>query len=175
MDIVQAYLSEKFDSLLEKEVDLKTSIAEAEINLEHIKTKISEYESLQPDEDVFFASSSHIQDKTFKSIEADNLKKTLDDLIHENNLREEELLSLVEDKKKLKNVLDVYNKEKESILDSQLLVDNILGVREDVDECIDKIEFARKLLPQDTKRAGMELDKAVKELKKLDRTLEKYT
>ena len=82
MDIVQAYLSEKFDSLLEKEVDLKTSIAEAEINLEHIKTKISEYESLQPDEDVFFASSSHIQDKTFKSIEADNLKKTLYDLIH---------------------------------------------------------------------------------------------
>ena len=81
----------------------------------------------------------------------------------------------MENKKKLKNVLDVYNKEKESILDSQLLVDNILGVREDVDVCIDKIEFARKLLPQDTKRAGMELDKAVKELKKLDRTLEKYT
>ena len=177
MAIVQEYLDNEYRELADRESKLRAEIESLTIRMEQFKKKINDFieSSENNTEKFFFASASHLEDMEFAKKELEALKsehlklgEKIDDLVKE--------LKVVEDKKNnIKEILTEYNKEYDSILNSDAVNNNIKIATEEIDSCIEKADFAKKIIAQDSRRASSELDKVLRSLKKVNDDLIKMT
>lgn len=177
MAIVHDYLDNEYKELVEKENKLKAEIETLTIRMEQFKKKISDFleSSENNTEKYFFASASHLEDMEFAKKELDNLKKEQEKLNEDIDSLVKELDAVEKKKNYTREILSEYNKEYDSVLNSDVVNDNIKIVTEEIDSCIEKADFARKIIVQDSRRASSELDKVLRSLKKINNDLIKMT
>ncbi len=175
MTVVQKYLDIEYKELVDKELDIKSELETVSIHIDQFDKKIKEF--IDSDEkdtgNFFFASSSYIDNKEFAMKELDSLKEEQEKLITEKETLLEELNCIEEKKTYLKDIILQCKKDYESILDSNIVTDNIKQATDIIRTCIDKTDFVRKIMIQDSKRASNELDKIMRTLNNVDKDLSK--